>query len=689
MNPFRFNRPYEPDLDMRDHQPLAARFSAPPGDGVLSVLVAPRRSGKTWSLSAIARAIGRGAIVVDLRRANLDAGVHRSNDVVLCDEPGILLGDGGTGAPKLLGFCEALHTKGARVVLALTPREYGLLRAADEAWSRLSPKEECFLPRLNDDEGRRLMGRDERAAKLFDTLPARWRVHPGLLELLGMLRCDERDPQEGRACLMAAVAMCSTSGAPYVNSVFNDSLTDAQRDVLRRVARGQRFDEHGHDARLLHECGLLMRGEHGALRLGDPVLAAKLEPLRIHHVSDVHVGPKSADALDVGSGATLKTAGDAAGQEPVRERYVKRLEQLEAQGSAPHVVVISGDLVEWAIPAQYAEFMPWLGRVRAVLERTEHPCLSETQPRALVVGGNHDVNWTEASKPGGERTRHQALADALADVPHPHLERAPATRGVQEVTYDELGVAFALLGSAELGGQVHEHSATTDCLHALNDLDLGDDPTTKRRLAEIRGRLASDPVRDLMQLYQSLPEAAREAQRSTYTKLLSSVARVDPGLVHAEALQAVSKASWPKRVTVKIAVLHHPLSPLVGPELRRYAGLLNAAAVKKTLLDGRFALALHGHAHTGWFAEEAWLDLPERWTLRIASAPSLGSSEVRERHGYNVIEVWPDIDSAGRGREKQIVVRRVVHRDGVWTDEATMGPFAPGVAGDVGNAPTT
>lgn len=57
-------------------------------------------------------------------------------------------------------------------------------------------------------------------------------------------------------------------------------------------------------------------------------------------------------------------------------------------------MVISGDLTEYATDDQLAEARKWVDSIRPKL--AEHPLLDPTQPRILLVGGNHDVNWNLA-----------------------------------------------------------------------------------------------------------------------------------------------------------------------------------------------------------------------------------------------------------------------------------------------------
>src|SRR5262249_22733230 len=137
----------------------------------------------------------------------------------------------------------------------------------------------------------------------------------------------------------------------------------------------------------------------------------------------------------------------------------------------------------------------------------------------------------------------------------------------------------------------------------------------------------------------------------------------------------VKETEWQQ--PVRLAVLHHPVSPLpVGTEVARFAGLINAGEVKDALFHKSFCLVLHGHAHSGFFASETWPGRHKNRVLRIASAPSLGSREVQEHHGFNAVEIARE--RRGRTTSYEIFVRRFGRDGAQWAEKAVMGPFSPG-----------
>ncbi|WP_437680873.1 metallophosphoesterase [Sorangium sp. So ce131] len=645
MGAFNVKRPYSPDRDVRSHGHLLDMLQSLPAHGVLWPLVGARRAGKTWTLRSIEHHLGGArAVYMDLRRCGPALPSVPPGTTLLLDEP--QLADTG-GAPRdavaFLRWCDDLYRSGTKVLLAMSPAEWIALEraAAADAWL-LSPRDMRFLDPLTSAEAERL-ARTDAARALLPDLPEIWRRNPFLLELVFELA--EQSPDLARdpwTLLRITRVRSELREFAYHRAVFDDGLTDGQRGVLREIARGA--SPHGEDVDLLERCGLVQQ-RGGRPVLADPILEANLCPLRIHHVSDLHFGPKSAERIDAKErGEHGEIIKKGLGRARVCDHYLGHVAALAAAGRAPHLLVISGDVAEWADDAQYADARAWLSELSGLL--ADHPRLRPDEPHVLLVGGNHDVDWRQASAPAeaGLRARHLPFARAFDDHPRcarPRLDEPPETRALAVARYPDLGVEFALLGSAEFGGQIEA------------------DPVRDELLALI-GRLRRDAMAE--------PDAERAAV------LRDHVARIDPGLVHDADLQRVRKAQW--LAPIRIAVLHHPVSPLPSTEVARFGGLINAGEVKDVLAHKRFCLVLHGHGHAGWFGKEQWLERHDGWTFRIAAAPSLSSREVQEHNGFNEIEIARD----GVGGEVTygIEVKRVVREGGVWTRRASMGPFAPG-----------
>jgi hypothetical protein len=211
------------------------------------------------------------------------------------------------------------------------------------------------------------------------------------------------------------------------------------------------------------------------------------------------------------------------------------------------------------------------------------------------------------------------------------------------VLYRNAQVAFWLLGSAELGGE------------QLADPRL-------RAMFELAERLATDALsREALEAHRSPPE------------------RIDPGLVAQRALEA---AAPPASVPVRIAVLHHPVTPLAGtaPEVASFTGLINAATVKAVLRKKGYQLVLHGHLHHGALVTETSHDAAGTPALYIAAAPTLGSKETQEQRGYNTISISRAVPVAGQIDQIRVRVERVTHggKGAGWTPDGAVLEFDVG-----------
>jgi 3',5'-cyclic AMP phosphodiesterase CpdA len=625
---FDATRSYTYELDARGADDWLPRLQQERPNGVFWPLVGPRRWGKTWMLKRLEHESPRGwATFIDLRAPNSLTLLqkHRGNGgCLLLDEPGPLIL---RHTEDFLTSCGRLRQRGVQIVAAMTPNEWEVLTAADKSGSLVQVRDRRTLRPLTESEAEKL-ARVPWALELLSKLPSRWKRSPFLLELL--FEVAENSPglrADVPGLIRATMAKTREDRFAYVYHVFQEGLSDSQRKTVRALARGDTATAA--QSGLLRSCGLL-DGTDDRPTIADPVIADHLPPpLVIHHISDVHVGIKSAPALDVKErGRIGARLGAALGETLVRDTYLNHVAGLSAQRQGPNVILVSGDLGETGSNDELAEARKWLDRLCTFLN--EHPDVSSGSPRLLVVGGNHDVDWTKVNEPAGERSRHHNFRDTMAGIPHPPLDQPPETRSLMVVSFADSGLEVVLLGSAELGGEVATDSDVDDMLRAVDGLKI--DATVA---------LAAD-------------DWAR------YDALRARIGRVDPGLVHQRDLRRVEQHRW--RQPVRLAVLHHPVSPLpVAPEIARFSGLLNSGEVKDVLLRVGVCLVLHGHTHSGWCAHETWPERHGQKVLTVLGAPSLGSREIQENLGYNEIRVRREGDST-----YEVSVRRFVRRGVDW-----------------------
>lgn len=645
MSMFDARAEYEPKRDVRDHQELLNLLKRPPQRSVLYPLIGARRAGKTWMLRALElRSNGKktpdAARYLDLKQLGTDLPDNPPARCLLLDEPEFT--GSGRDLNKFLAWCRKQKGQGATLLLAMSPAEWAILRAADRDENFVSDKDLRFLDVLTPAQATKL-ARTEQSRSILRGLPAAWLRSPFLLELVFQMAelIGEGADSDLWELLRKTRNQSDRIEFFYFRAVFHLGLTDAQRASLRAIAEGNPADPG--DVELLTRCHLVER-QGDVHTVADPIVASRLCPLRIHHLSDIHFGAKAAERVDIKEqGAHADAMARGLGGKYVADHYVAHVRELAARGGAPHIVVISGDVAEWATDNEYASARAWLHKLRPLL--AEHPRIPPHAERLLVASGNHDVDWNSTAGRAGERWRHLAFARAFDNVPgslRTHLEEPPETRSLTIASYVDLGVEIVLLGSSEFGGEIEK-----------------------------------DPLHDAMVAFLDghRIQALSEMDEKKAEELRTKVSRIDPGLVHNRDLERLRQHS--SRLPVKIAVLHHPVSPLPFTELARFAGLVNAGEVKDALFEHEVCLVLHGHAHMGWFGQE---QCPEReipWVLRIAAAPSLGSRETNEQNGYNEIAITRDpIDESTA--PYTIVVRRILRKGASWECGKVMDPFSPG-----------
>jgi len=653
---FAPSRAYQPHLDVRFVPGRVPRWAQPlvagqPPNSACWLTVLPRRAGKTWLASAVAHARPAGTTHrVDLRhspavlrRVGLQCLVggkgppQITGGVVLVDEPGLApagppgppaaarRAGGALGAvdPQVLarGLAEVRAAGAVPVVLA-TPSEHALLLPY---LGPDAPKDVVLPPALDAHEVARMAGRaPDWAPDLVDRVrqaDASWLETPFLLELVLHVAEDSPRLRADVPALLRATLDEAERRHDYRRQVFNNGLSVDQRTELRTA----RWRSAGIELPLPGGSALLAQTHVPH----DPVVAHHLaEVLRIHHISDLHLGGNLRSTVDAkdhtvvgGHLAALAGAGT-----PL-DSYLNHVRQLAADGLAPHLVVVSGDVVNRPDDAAGAGALAWLAELRTVL--APHRDLRPDDPRIVLVGGNHDVSWERCLEPEPD-ARHRWFARTFAAYPHPDLHLTNGRERRLFLKYPDIGLRIALLGSAESGGEA-----------------------------------AHDEDRARLEAYRA--ELVRADDDATVRALIQSFERLDPAVVSRTVLDRLT----PEAGYVTFAALHHPLSPVPAVEIAPYSGLVNAGQTKRALATAQTALVLHGHTHLAFLAAERLLNPGPPWTLRIAGAATLASAASDEQNGYN------EVFLAREGSQHRILIRPVRFDGGQWLAQPGMA-FRPG-----------
>ena len=418
---------YRADYELRDWGALVNRIQEKP-QALFWPLLGARRSGKTWALEALEATLNGDrdvplAAYIDLRneRSIDDIEIPQAK-ILLLDEPGKHLFRGAepvvirrrgqqpdaAAIERFLQWCNKRKKEGKTLTLALTPAEWAALLdiGHDRGFVDAARIEDGRLGALNVHTHPKIQ-ENAAAAALLGQLSERWRRNPYLLSQILTFALDT----PGRYChsplsadqlvglQRGVIADLETAGKNYLFYVLHEGLTWDQRQCLLAVAQGQASSIDREHARLLVKVGLLaeLPNETGRYEIADPVLAAHLPPpVRIHHVSDLHFGAKSARRVDAkDQGPIGKKLAKGAGDDPVRDDYLDWLAQLELH-MRPHLLVVSGDIAEWGQDDELAEGRAWLEKAATLL--AGHPGLAGG-PRVLLVPGNHDVDWNKTKAP--------------------------------------------------------------------------------------------------------------------------------------------------------------------------------------------------------------------------------------------------------------------------------------------------
>lgn len=675
MSVFRPSQSYRADLDIRLGGGRLPSWIRPPAEGSAPnsaawVVVMPRRAGKTWLAQGIAdlRTDG-GTVQVDLRSS---ASIRRTKlgcltgakaappvgagQLVIVDEPA-LARPGGPGLPPevLAAGLHRVRDSGATALVLATPAEGALLvpHLGPDV-----PKDVLRPPVLADDECARMAARAPQWApalveRLCEADPG-WLHTPFLLELA--LHTAEEHPglrADPEALLRAAVEVADDRHE-YIQQWFHNGLGEQHRVALRAArwraaglavpaapapaAGVTAYGAPGGSDAVANGSG---RVRGGASLADDPVLARHLpEVLRVHHISDLHHGGRlsatvdAKDATEAGHHiARLAGAGTAL------DSYLDHVRQLAAQGRAPHLVVVTGDIVDRPSDTHGALARAWLDRLAGLL--AGHRDLRPDDPRVLLVGGNHDVSWDLALDPSPQ-ARHRWFAANFTGLPHPDLQLADPRARRLYIGYRDVGLRFALLGSAESGGEA-ARDEDRELLRGFQE----------RYVAAGGGDAAAD--------------TAGGADDAGIAAVVRDFERHDPGVIARGVLDRLAA----ERGYVTVAALHHPLSPVPAVEVAPYSGVVNAGQAKRALAAARTSLVLHGHTHLAFAAAERLLGAGPPWTVRIAGAPALASRDTEERNGYNELFV------AREGGAHTLAVRTVRLDGGQWTPSETYA-FRPG-----------
>jgi len=308
----------------------------------------------------------------------------------------------------------------------------------------------------------------------------------------------------------------------------------------------------------------------------------------ILHLSDLHFGEGMADDVD------WKTPVEFATRETRRDRFAQFIRALPR---VPDYVVISGDVTIAGRESGYQSF------VKTMDELIFGGFLPKAD-RFVVVPGNHDVlrigAWSaderERWKPfiehlGGRFVRpwipsHDPgpdhILELLEDVTDPDSDLwGGVCGGGRFGTMPALslpflwnrarGILIYAFNSASISGsRISVSASTEEAMRVLRSWKGTNRDKVQEVLHALDRELRVDPARiDPQELM-------------LFASIMYLLSQKDPGLLAA---------------SLKVAVLHHHVTPVIPEEVTKFELLLNAGRFKKELKEESFRLILHGHKH--------------------------------------------------------------------------------------------
>lgn len=296
--------------------------------------------------------------------------------------------------------------------------------------------------------------------------------------------------------------------------------------------------------------------------------------VRIHHISDVHIGP-----LHNRPSRKILIAPDRHTDWGHLRHYFRYLQRSKVS-ELPDLVVFSGDVTSFAEEASFSRAAEVFAQIVEILQR-KRGWRTQSQPCLFLVPGNHDLNWLS-----DEETFEGRIERYLG-----FCKKLPRD----------------LIVTAVSAGHAPSHydfgPPTNLQICTFNTCLLGGVPDPA--IIEIRDRVAAvletrrtvlPRIERLLELRVATADEEAEAQRLVAT--LAQQYRLDPGYVDLASYDGLSRELRDDRDDrVRIAVMHHNLASLPAADIEQYDSIINAGEVKHWLAQHGFDLVLHGHRH--------------------------------------------------------------------------------------------
>ncbi|PYK25651.1 MAG: hypothetical protein DME59_09995 [Verrucomicrobia bacterium] len=358
----------------------------------------------------------------------------------------------------------------------------------------------------------------------------------------------------------------------------------------------------------------------------------------ILHLSDIHAGTGELVDVDVKDYLPLSE----------RERNLERLgDYIAALPKKPDYVVVSGDMTLRGDPAGLLSVREWL------ITGIEGGLLP-SEDRIIVTPGNHDPTWGIPDGNDRDQKRYANFFEMFGSTfPHAYI---PGWDPKLDETHPSLRSTKKQIGGLETKVRFGKIEVTSN--HPFL-LDLRNDVLIFAFNSSLACGVYTNP-----KYFEPLNTFLMELERTNSTKrvtdlilVLRDSTLVDAGLVGKDQLNYFRRLMgrmrkelsdrWDK--LTKIAILHHHISHLWNQqlELKQFEALVDAAQLKRYLIENNFNFVLHGHKHTNNVSLDGSLipvsDKKNRNPLCVVSGGTIGGMpRLSDSQTFKLIELVGD-----------------------------------------------
>lgn len=348
--------------------------------------------------------------------------------------------------------------------------------------------------------------------------------------------------------------------------------------------------------------------------------------VKILHLSDLHYGEASQCDVD------WKVWIDGA----ERQKRVDRLpEYLRRMPVKADFLVVSGDITLGGSPSGLAAFQ------KVLLDGVKAKQLPDSR-HTVLVPGNHDVDRNLAPRSNARWTAFQDNFGAHFVIPWLPNHESPELL-MQRLRDSDLNRLDVIGGGHR---SVNKDTGLTESAPLPFTFDL-----TKHVLiyafnsSLISGSQVESGAK-LEKYFESLKSTGSALPlHDELLKDLNSLRKVDPARIEPSELTlfhdivALLRQRLPEEYedAIKIAVLHHHVTPFISEEVKQFELLINAGHFKKSLVRAGFSVVLHGHKH--WDDMVVDSALSDGGQLIVVSGGTIGGGPSKGKPGFNWLEL--------------------------------------------------